>query len=555
MKARSPLRILQFSAEVAPFAKTGGLADVAGSLPKALKQLGHDVRLVMPRYGRIDVERFGLRSRLDHLSVPFGQSDQTAAILEGSVGHDVPVYLVDNPALYDRDGIYMYPDDAERFLFFCRAGLEMCRELGWQPDILHCHDWHTAMVPNWMHTTYQDDPFFAGAATVYTIHNLAYQGIFGFRALEIAGVADHGFIVHPDTDDLNHVVDFMARGILFADVINTVSERYAQEILTPEYGEGLDPLLRDRRDRLFGILNGIDTVVLDPATDPHISMNFDVSTLERRGVNKAALQREAGLPERSNVPLMGIISRLADQKGFDLIGAIIDPLMQYVDCQFVLLGRGDQKYHGMFEALANRYPERMGVFLTFSTPLAQRIYAGTDMFLMPSRFEPCGLGQLISMRYGSVPVVRETGGLADTVQDYDPRTGEGNGFSFSAYDAMALFTALVRATETYKHSDAWRRLMLRGMSADFSWAASARKYVELYYRALATEPGTPTADFSGLDCSVGPGACARANGDSPCEKQPRRAHSSIRSGTSRSLVSRCESPCLSSRRASICSSW
>jgi starch synthase len=268
----------------------------------------------------------------------------------------------------------------------------------------------------------------------------------------------------------------------------------------------LDPLLRDRRDRLFGILNGIDTVALDPATDPHIAMSFDISTLERRGVNKAALQREAGLPQRSDVPLMGIISRLADQKGFDLISAIIDPLMQHVDCQFVLLGTGDRKYHEMFGTLAKRYPEKMGVFLTFNAPLAQRIYAGSDMFLMPSRFEPCGLGQLISMRYGSVPVVRHTGGLADTVHDYDPRTGEGNGFSFEAYDAMALYTALVRAAETYKHEAVWRRLMLRGMKADYSWPASARKYVDLYRRALATRSGKHTTDEYDVFSAESPGA-------------------------------------------------
>ena len=489
MNAQRPLKILQFAAEAVPFAKTGGLADVVGSLPKALKRLGHDVRVVMPRYGRISIEKFGLKRILDPFPVPLGDGTDPAAILEGTIGDDVPVYFVENHRLYDRDGIYMYPDDAERFIFFCRAGLEMCKRLGWQPDILHCHDWHTAIVPNWMKTIYKDDPFFAHTATVYTIHNLAYQGIFGFRVLEIAGVAEYGFIAHPDTADLNQVVDFMGRGILFADMINTVSERYAQEILTPEYGERLDPLLRDRRDRLFGILNGIDTETLNPATDPHIAMNFDTDTLERRGVNKAALQREAGLPEQPDTPLIGAISRLTDQKGFDLISAIIDPLMRHVGCQFVLLGTGEQRYHEMFEGLAQRYPDRMGVFLTFNAPLAQRIYAGSDMFLMPSRFEPCGLGQMIAMRYGSVPVVRATGGLADTVKDYDPRTGEGNGFSFEAYDPMALYTALVRATETYKHRDVWRQLMLRGMKADFSWTASARKYVDLYYRALATKAG------------------------------------------------------------------
>jgi starch synthase len=345
-----------------------------------------------------------------------------------------------------------------------------------------------------MRTVYRDDSFFADTATVYTIHNLAYQGVFGFHVLEIAGVAEDGFIVHPDTSDLNEVVDFMARGIVFADVVSTVSETYAREILTPEFGERLDPLLRDRRESLFGILNGIDTEVLNPATDPHLAMRFDIGTLERRGVNKAALQREAGLPERPDVPLLGIISRLADQKGFDLISAIMDPLMQHVDCQFVLLGTGDQRYHEEFSGFSQRYPQKMGVFLTFNNPLAHRIYAGSDMFLMPSRYEPCGLGQLIAMRYGSVPVVRHTGGLADTVMDYDPRTDQGNGFSHQAYDAMALFAAVVRATENYRHGEVWRRLMVRGMKADYSWATSARKYVDLYRRALATRAGEDSVD-------------------------------------------------------------
>jgi starch synthase len=485
MKVQKPLQILQFSAEVTPFAKTGGLADVAGSLPAAIKQLGHDVRVVMPRYGRIEAEEFGLSQMLEEFAVPFGEGQEQAGILEGRLNRDVPVYLVDNSRLYDRDGIYMFPDDAERFLFFCRAGIELCRRLNWQPDILHCHDWHTAMVPNWMATIYRDDPFFASTATVYTIHNLAYQGIFGFRVLEIAGVSEYGFVVHPATADLNQVVDFMARGILFADMINTVSETYAQEILTPEYGQRLDPLLRDRRERLSGILNGIDTKALDPATDPHLTMNYDLRSIERRGVNKAALQAEAGLPDCPDVPIIGVISRLADQKGFDLIGSIIDTLMQHVDCQFVVLGTGDQRYHDMLDQMASRYPQKLRAFLTFDTPLAQRIYAGSDMFLMPSRFEPCGLGQQIAMRYGSVPVVRATGGLADTVQDYDPRTGEGNGFAFRPYDAMALYTTLVRAVETFKHSDVWRQLMLRGMKSDFSWTRSARKYVDLYRRAIA----------------------------------------------------------------------
>jgi len=479
------LKILYLSAEVVPFAKTGGLADVAGSLPKAIRALGHDIRVAMPRYGRIDIEKFGLKKVLDPFPVPLDDKAETAEIYEGRIGKDVPIYFVENEHLYDREGIYMYPDDAERFIFYCRAALEMLRHLDWQPDVIHCNDWHTAIVPNWLKTIYEDDPFFAHTATAYTIHNLAYQGMFGYRVLEIAGVDEYGFLVHGDMADLNQVVDLMARGIHFADVINTVSETYAQEILTPEYGERLDPLLRDRRHRLFGILNGIDYEVMNPAADPHIAQHYDIHSLDQRVENKLALQREARLKEDPDVPLMGAISRLTDQKGFDLIASVIEPMIRHLDMQFVLLGTGEQHYHDMFSQLSQQFPDRVGAFLTFNAPLAQRIYAGTDMFLMPSRFEPCGLGQMIAMRYGNVPVVRETGGLADTVNDFDASSSVDNGFTFREYDSMALYTAIVRSVETYRHADIWRHIQLAGMTADFSWAASAGKYVDLYERALS----------------------------------------------------------------------
>ncbi|MCD6291265.1 MAG: glycogen synthase [Anaerolineae bacterium] len=499
MSAQPPLKILFLSAEVVPFAKTGGLADVAGSLPKAIRALGHDIRVAMPRYGRISPEQFHLTPILSPFSVPMDDTEETARVWEGHIGEDVPIYFIENARLFDRDGIYMYPDDAERFIFFSRAALEMCRQMNWRPDVIHCNDWHTAIVPNWMQTAYRDDPFFKSTATLYTIHNLAYQGVFGYRVLEIAGVAEYGFIAHPDlAPDLNDVVDLMARGILFADIINTVSERYAQEILTPEFGERLDPILRDRRDRLFGVLNGIDYEVYNPATDPHIASRYDIRHLADRPPNKAALQQEAGLPERPDVPLIGAISRLTDQKGLDIIAEIMDAWMQHLPSQFILLGTGEQRYHELFASLHNRYPDRMSLFLTFNAPLAQRIYAGSDMLLMPSRAEPCGLGQMIAMRYGSVPIVRATGGLADTVQDYDPRTDEGNGFSFGPYDAMALYTALTRAVETYKYQDVWPKLMRRGMRADFSWEHSARKYVDLYYRAVATKHGTRRPEEYGV---------------------------------------------------------
>ncbi len=489
MTDSAALKVLYLSAECVPFAKTGGLADVAGALPKAIRALGHDTRVVMPRYGRIEIERFGLKPLLAEVAVPMDEKTEPAAIYAGRIGAgpaETPVYFVDSTRYFDRQGIYMYPDDAERFIFFSRAALEMCKALDWRPDVIHCNEWHTALIPNWLKSVYQADPFFASIATVYTAHNLEYQGIFGQRILEIAGLADTGFIAHPDVaPDLNYVVDLMARGLLFADVINTVSETYAREILTPEHGQRLDPILRDRRDRLFGILNGIDTEANDPATDPSLAAHFSLADLDARSASKAALQAEAKLPVRADAPLLAVVSRLTDQKGLDLISAIADPMLRQTRGQLIVLGTGELRYHEMLNALQARYPERVAVFLTFNRPLEKRIYAGSDIFLMPSRFEPCGLNQMMAMRYGSVPVVHAVGGLADSVRDFAPETDEGNGFSFANYDAMALYAAVIRATETYRHRQVWRSLVRRCMAADFSWQRSAQAYVDLYYRALA----------------------------------------------------------------------
>jgi starch synthase len=490
MSDNGPLNILMLAAEVVPFAKTGGLADVAGALPKAIRALGHDIRVAMPRYGRIDPDKFDLTEVLAPFDVPIHRTTEPARILKGTIEPDVPVYMVDNTKYFDREGIYMYHDDADRFIFFCRAVLEASKLLNWKPDIIHCHDWHTSIVPNWLNTIYKDDPDFANVVTVYTIHNLAYQGIFGHRVLEIAGLDEWGFMYHPEMADLNEVVDLMGRGIYWADLVNTVSETYAQEILTPEYGEQLDPLLRDRRDRLFGILNGVDYETANPATDPHIATNYDATTLNLRLENKLGLQREAGLPEDPEIPLIGMISRLTDSKGFDILGEAIDHILD-LDVQFVLMGTGDQHYHELFSQMVHQYPEQAAIFLTFNTPLARRIYAGSDMFLMPSRFEPCGTSQLIAMHYGSVPIVRGTGGLADTVQDCDPRTEQGTGFVFKPYDRWALFAGVVRAVEIFRHHDLWHQIQLRGMHADFSWERSALKYVDLYRRALASRLQRP----------------------------------------------------------------
>ncbi len=484
MEETKSLKVLFLSAEVDPYAKTGGLADVAGSLPKAIRRLGHDVRVVMPAYRQVDKQRFGLQQVLPPFQVPLGEETPSATIHQSLMDNEVPIYFVDNPHYFQRENIYGYEDDADRFIFFSRAALEMCRLLNWPPQILHCNDWHTAIIPNWMHTIYAEDPFFKQAATVFTIHNLQYQGIFGWHVLQVAGIAEHGFIVHPEVaPDLNEVVDLMARGIIFADVINTVSPTYAKEILTPEFGERLDPLLRDRQEDLYGILNGIDTEEWNPATDEHIAVNYDIQTLDRRIENKLALQEICHLPQNRDTPIIGMISRLVDQKGLDLLEDTIDHILD-LDVQFVLLGTGEQHYHNIFRRVAEQYPEKTAIFLTFNPPMAYRIYAGSDMFLMPSRFEPCGLGQMIAMRYGSVPIVRAVGGLADTVQDFDPRTNTGTGFRFVKYESWALFTAVVRALEDYKHVSAWRQLQIRGMQADFSWKSSAQQYVKLYHQAL-----------------------------------------------------------------------
>ena len=476
-----PLRVLTIASEGVPYVKTGGLADVIGALPQALRRLGHDVKVVLPRYTNIDPERWQLQTAIERLEVPINQATEAVRILEAPAPDGVPVYFIDSERYFHREKLYGYNDDGERFILFCRAALEFVRAMHWQPDIIHCHDWHTAIVPNWTKTIYRDDPLFAAAATVYTIHNLAYQGIFGYRILEVAGVAEEGFL-YPEVPELANVVDLMGRGILFADVVNTVSPRYAREILTPDFGERLDPLLRDRKDRLYGILNGIDAREYDPASDARISANYDAFSLEKRPANKRFLQDLTGLPVSERTPLIGIISRLTDQKGLDLLDQITIPLIEQ-GVQLVISGTGDQHYHSMFQRLAARYPGQVSINLTFNAEMSQRIYSGSDMLLMPSRFEPCGITQMLDMRYGSIPIVHRTGGLANTVREFDPETNSGNGFTFAPYDPFHLFAAIMRALEVYKFRDTWQALMQRAMLADYSWDASAEQYVALYRRA------------------------------------------------------------------------
>ncbi len=480
--SKKPLKILFLAAEAVPFAKVGGLADVAGSLPQAIKALGHDVRLMMPRYGTIHSDQFPMEKMGGPISVPVGPEKERMHLFRSATGGEtqVPVYLVWNDLYFSsRDRVYGFEDDAQRFAVFGRAALAALEFLDWKPDVVHANDWHTGIVPAWLNTDGRKDSFYRDIATLFTIHNLAYQGIAGRLILTFAQM---DYLKHLSVEQPG-IVNWMAQGIAHADLINTVSKQYAQEILTPEMGMGLDPLLNERKKQLFGIVNGIDYEQWNPATDTDIPHRFDANGLDRRFANKTALQQQARLPVRSETPLVGMVTRLDHVKGMDLMGPMLEWLLER-GAQFVLLGTGEIEYHEMFEQIQARFPNRMRAFLKFDQVLARRIYAGADMFLMPSAVEPCGLGQLIAMRYGCVPVVRATGGLADTVVDYTAKRGRGTGFAFTDYSSEAGIDALDRALKAYDDKHAWRRMQHRGMTVDFSWSASAEEYVKLYQRAL-----------------------------------------------------------------------
>jgi starch synthase len=487
-----PLKILVISSEVVPFSKTGGLADVAGSLPKALStvgsgNMGNDVRIATPHYRDIEGGAY-----LVDFPVAFGSRVETAIIRESAIEalykgdhKKIPVYLIDNHHFFYREGLYDFPDDAERFTFFCRATLEMLPRIGWQPDIIHCNDWQTGPVPFLLKTLYREQ-FYLRTATVYTIHNLQYQGNFPKEALRLLGAGEEYFT--PEGLEFYGKVSFMKMGISYADVINTVSRTYASEIQRPEMGERLDGLLRKRSGDLYGILNGINYHEFNPRSDHRLYRNFDRNSIDKKKENKHALQKEMQLPQ-ADIPVLGVISRLVDQKGLDLIAQIAGEMMN-LDLQMIILGNGERRYEEMFRELGRTYPQKTAVYVGYNSILAQRIYAGSDIFMMPSRFEPCGLGQLIAMRYGTIPVVRATGGLADTVHDYNPVTGSGNGFVFSEYSGKALYHAITRALRVYREDPGqWLKLVRNAMDLDFSWARSGVEYLHLYQEALNRHTG------------------------------------------------------------------
>lgn len=473
------MKILIAASEMVPFAKTGGLADVVGSLPKALHRLGHDVRVVIPNYKQISHARY-----LTDLPVPMDGHLETAIIRETSVpvgDSEVPVYLVDNYKYFYRDHMYGHSDEGNRFNFFCKGVLAMLPYLHFQPDVIQCNDWHTALLPLFLKVRFMEEPFYRPIASVFTVHNLQYQGRYSPSILSQLGLEDKYFT--PEELEFYGEVNFMKAGLLYGDVINTVSPKYAMEIQTKELGEGLDGLLRKRSLDLYGIINGIDYDEFNPATDKRIYENYDRDTLERKKHNKYGLQKELNL-QVGDMPLFGLISRLVGQKGLDLVAEIIEEVI-HTGAQFVLLGTGEDYYQNLFADLKVRHPEQVSINLGFDAALAQKIYAGADMFLMPSRFEPCGLGQLISLAYGTIPIVRSTGGLSDTIIDYDSQTDQGNGFAFTNYSPLALLNTINRAIHLFKKDqEAWGRLMRQGMAMDFSWNQSAVKYVNLFEKAI-----------------------------------------------------------------------
>ncbi|MGH7762128.1 MAG: glycogen/starch synthase [Candidatus Dormibacteraceae bacterium] len=473
------LRVLVATAELAPFAKIGGVADVAAALSKELRQAGHDVRVVLPRYRQIDIARNDLRPVVTGLQVPLGAQKLEATIYEGRLG-DLVVYFVDCPPLFDRDGIVGFGDDDARSVFFSRALLEMLPALEFFPDVIHIHDWFAALVPNLLDRVYSEGAY-AKIATNLTIHNLAAQGTFGFGALVLASLEEWG-LIQVGIPGLDSVVNFLGRGIHFADVVNTVSERYASEIQTLQYGEGLDELLRRNAHKLHGVVNGIDYEIFDPERDPNLKHHYSADAPERKALCRADLRAELGL-DGVNKPVCAIVSRFYDVKGLDLVEQTM-PHLLHLGLQVVVIGTGDRRYEDMFRRWAAEAPHQVSASIGFDAALAQRIYAGADMLWMPSRFEPCGLAQLIALRYGTVPVVRETGGLADTIRDYDPVAATGNGFTFDDYDPWLFYAAVVRAAETFRHPAPWSWLVRRDMTEDVSWSRSAHRYVQLYLAAI-----------------------------------------------------------------------
>lgn len=497
--AAKKLKILFVTSEVVPFVKTGGLADVSSALPQMLSELGHEVRIVVPKYGAVDDRKFKIHEivRLKDLQFKIGEKEVIFSLkscfLPGPRVR-VQIYFLDNQEYFgSRNSLYVdpksgkdYPDNDDRFILLSRAVMELIIKLGWIPDVIHLNDWQCGLIPAYLKTVYKDNEGFDRFKTLFTIHNLAYQGEFPQTTFkktdlpkELESVSKG--IIH------NGKVNFMKSGLMFADVINTVSQTYANEIRTKEeYGEGLKDVLAKRKDSLFGIVNGIDKNVWNPEKDKLIPAKYSSKNIEEKLVNKKELAERFGLPFDEKIPIIGIISRLFDSKGIDLVHKSFNDLLK-LNVQVILLGTGDQKYHTLFDKMASKFPNKFASYLGFNDELAHLIEAGADMLLMPSKYEPCGLNQMYSLAYGTVPIVRETGGLADTVVKFNEKTEEGTGFVFKKYDSDEMLKEIKRAIKTFEDKKVWQKIMRSGMKLDFSWDVSAKRYIELYKTMLSSD--------------------------------------------------------------------
>jgi starch synthase len=503
------MRILFVASEGLPFSKTGGLADVVEALPKALVEMGHEVSVVLPRYRATRANTVVMPS----MTIPAGETLRFPAVADGTVIAGVRYFFVDDPEYFDREALYGeqgkdYPDNAARFGEFCRVAIEIAKHI-WPPDVIHCHDWQAALVPVLLRTLYATDPLVQRIPVVFTIHNMGYHGQFPRNTLAEIGLPENLF--HMDALEFYGKVNFLKAGLIFSDFLTTVSPRYAKEIQTAEFGHGLDGVVRNRAKNLRGILNGADYSIWSPERDTLIAARYSAKDMSGKKICKKDLLEEFKLDAKDlQRPVIGIVSRFAAQKGFDLIEEIADDLVKD-GAAIVALGAGEPRYETLFRDLAAKYPRQVGVKVAYDNTLAHKIEAGADMFLMPSRYEPCGLNQMYSLRYGTVPIVRATGGLDDTIEQYDAATGKGTGFKFAEYDAQALLKSVREALAVYYTPQSWMKLQLAGMSRDYSWRASAKEYAEVYEgarkaRILQVAPssnsvlkrdGAAAADFKG----------------------------------------------------------
>lgn len=479
------LKILFVCPEVAPYVKVGGLADVGWALPRALKNIGNDIKVFTPKFGYIDEKLYTFEMVLEGLKVPFEDGEIICNVKKGVLPDNLEVYLLENQEYYElRANVYGYADDARRFALLSKAAIEFVKAINWYPDVIHANDWLSGLVPNYLKTEYKEDKKLQKCASVFTIHNLKVQGTFDRRALSFID-RDDGIRPIPEfNSDAMLNVNGIIRGVIYSDMVNTVSERYAKEILTADFGEGIDKLLTELRDKIVGIRNGVDYDVQSPIIDKDIYYNYDENSLSKKVLNKLAYQKEFDLEENPDIPLVGFVGRFDEQKGLALLHDTIEPLLKNINFQFTMVGGGDSYWQNYFDELIKKFPGKVGGYTMLNVPFAQKLYAASDIFIYPSKFEPCGIAQVVAMKYGSVPIVRETGGLADTVKNYDTKSRMGTGFVFKDFNEIAFISQLVRALELYNHKEEWHALMLRCMKQDFSWQNSAMRYQDLYIKAL-----------------------------------------------------------------------